>query len=316
MGKKTRAYTEEYVKINGQEQYLLAYPAEEELPVALFLHGGPGSSEADIAYLFADTWSTLFTVVHWDQRGAGKTLARNPKAKKPTVQQLLHDTYQVVQHLKEKYNKEKILIIGHSWGTVLGTLFIKEYPEEVLAYIGAGQVIDMQENERTGYEALKKSILRAGNQKDIKALGAIGTYPLKEFNKDMERKIMKVRKLQQKYKLAAGATPKLIMYYLKSPAFRFCDITSMIKAADSNTEVMDFLMTYSLYHLGRNYDVPIFYLLGDRDYQTPYKIAEKYFDTINAPCKEKFILKGAGHMSMLDTPDSFYQALQTVMTML
>ncbi len=258
----------------------------------------------------------MFTVVHWDQRGAGKTLAKNPKAKKPTVKQLLHDTYQVIQYLKQKYNKEKIIIIGHSWGTVLGTLFIKEYPEEVLAYIGAGQVIDMQENERIGYEELEKAIIRDGSQKDMKAFREIGPYPLKKFNKEMESKIMKVRKLQQKYKLAAGATPKLIMLYLKSPAFRFCDITSMMKAGESSTELMDFLMTYSLYNLGRNYDVPIFYLLGDRDYQTPYKIAEKYFDTINAPCKEKFLLKGAGHMSMLDTPTAFYESLQTIMTMI
>lgn len=115
---KRLIYTEEYVPINGINQYLFHSGTKYDNPVMLFLHAGPGNAESLLAHAFQEKWEDIFTVVHWDQRGSGKTLTKNPD-KYPTINLMLKDLFEVIQYLKKKYNKQKIIILGHSWGSVL-----------------------------------------------------------------------------------------------------------------------------------------------------------------------------------------------------
>lgn len=113
---KNPSYLAEYVNINGIEQFLLHYNnVNTQLPVLLFIHGGPGMSESNFSYVFQDGIADLYTVVHWDQRGSGKTLSKN-KNIYPTMKELLDDLLQVVLYLKSKYRKDKLVILGHSFG--------------------------------------------------------------------------------------------------------------------------------------------------------------------------------------------------------
>jgi pimeloyl-ACP methyl ester carboxylesterase len=141
---------EEYVPINGIRQYLFHSGARYENPVMLFLHGGPGSQASLFAHAFQDGWDDLFTVVHWDQRGAGKTLTKNPDSY-PTVDLLIQDMLEIIGYLKQRYQQNKIVLLGHSWGSVLGSLFIKRHPDAIAYYLGVGQVIDKRESERLSY---------------------------------------------------------------------------------------------------------------------------------------------------------------------
>lgn len=108
-------YKEEYVTIGGIEQYFLHYKSLPENPVFLFLHGGPGQSEAMFAYAVEEFPKRNYTIVYYDQRGAGKTLTKNKRCK-ADFNSLKQDLYEVVLYIKKKYKKDKIGIIGHSWG--------------------------------------------------------------------------------------------------------------------------------------------------------------------------------------------------------
>lgn len=303
--------TEEYVKINNLYHYLLHLEGNKDNPLLLFLHGGPGSAESIFAHLMQDNWEKKYTVVHWDQRGAGKTLAKNPsKDNKPTLELHLQDLLEVVKYLKKKYNKEKIAILGHSWGSILGTQFIKRYPEDISHYIGVGQVINMMENERVGFKKLKEEILKANNKSDLKKLQVIGEYPRETFNKDMIKLLGSIRNLQAKYKLAVTPNLSLIMDIMKSPIFKLSDILSLVKALNINYELLKYLFDeYDLNKESTQYEVPIYYILGGNDWQTPYPLAQYYFDKIKAPKKALFMIHNAGHFTMLDQPKDFYEAL-------
>ena len=171
-------FEEEYILVNGIEHFLLHYPKTSDTPVLLYLHGGPGSFESLFAYELDKAWGDLFTHVHWDQRGAGKTLRRNKKTGMPeNVDQMLEDLHGIVKHLQQKYREEKIVILGHSWGSLLGSLYVLQQPENVLAYIGIGQVISIMENERTAYQEVSELARKAGNKKHIQALERMGDYP-------------------------------------------------------------------------------------------------------------------------------------------
>lgn len=274
----------------------------------LFLHGGPGSAESLFAHFFQEKWEDIFTVVHWDQRGAGKTLTKNPD-KFPIIDLLLKDLFEIIQYLKKKYNKQKIVILGHSWGSVLGSTFIKKYPEEVAYYIGVGQVINMLENERVGYGRLKELILQANDKKSLKKLEAIGEYPGDKFDNKCLQKCLKIRKLQGKYKLAVKMDLSICIAAFKSPIFKLTDISALIKGVKANKKTQEFLGIFDLRSESAEYKVPIYYILGGNDWQTPYVIAQEYFNRIKAPYKKFYLIPDAGHVTMLDQPDLFFDAL-------
>lgn len=299
---------EEYVSINGINQYLFHSGTKYDNPVMVFLHGGPGSAESLFAHIFQEKWEEIFTVVHWDQRGTGKTLTKNPD-KYPTIDLMLKDLFEIIQYLKGKYKKQKVIILGHSWGSVLGSTFIKRYPEEVAYYIGVGQVVSMLENERVGYEKVKEMILQASDKKSLKKLEDIGDYPGDKFDNKAMKKCGKIRGLQGKYNLAAKVDFSMVKGIFRSPIFKLSDIPAMIKGLRANEKIIDFLGAFDLMSESAEYKVPIYYILGGNDWQTPYVIAQKYFETINAPYKKFYLIPNAGHMTMLDQPKLFFDVL-------
>ena len=111
---------EEYVKINGISEYLVHYHAAPEAPVFLHIHGGPGAPASVFAYL-VEAFPRNYTIVYYDQRGAGKTLRKNPFAKL-SMALLRQDLLETVLYVKRTYKKEKIILLGHSWGSVPGPI--------------------------------------------------------------------------------------------------------------------------------------------------------------------------------------------------
>ncbi len=306
-------HVEEYAAINGIDQFLFHLGTRPENPVLLFLHGGPGSAESLFTHVFQQKWEELYTVVHWDQRGAGKTLTKNPHSL-PTIELLLEDLFEVVQNLKRRYKKQKIALIGHSWGSILGSLFVQKHPEEVAYFIGVGQVVSMLENERVGYNKVKEMIEQAGDVKSLKKLTAIGDYPGDriDFTPAFLKKCEKVRKLQGKYDLAIKLGLGTWFTVLKSPIFQFSDIVAFTKIFKANAKLHQFLGDFDLRAEQAEYEVSIYYILGGNDWQAPYLLAQQYFEEIKAPRKGIHIIPGAGHMTMMDEPDLFFEALQQI----
>jgi len=304
-------YKEEYVKINGIDQYLFHSGISYDNSVMLFLHGGPGQPEDLIAGVFQNKWEEIFTVVHWDQRGAGKTLIKNPD-KYPTIDLMLKDLYEIIKYLKKVYNKQKIIILGHSWGSALGSTFIRKYPEDVACYIGTGQMINMVEGEQVIYKKIKEIVFQNNDKKSIKKLEALGDYPGDKFKGDCFKKIMRMRMIMNKYNLGVKIAPSTVMAVFKSPIFKLSDISALIKSNRANKGLQEFLFGFNLKSEQPEYKVPVYYILGEDDWQTPCDVAKEYFNTIKAPHKDLYIIPNAGHMTMLDQPEAFFNALEKV----
>lgn len=311
--KKEKNYLSEYVNINGIDQFLLHYSSKNPaLPVLLFIHGGPGLAESTFSYAFQKELCDLYIVVYWDQRGAGKTLTKN-KNIFPSIEESLDDLQQVIIYLKSKYTKEKIVILGHSFGSVLGTLFALRHPEDVIYYIGAGQVISITENEKVGYKKLEQLIINANNKKDLEMLKEIGEYPESNYEKQMIKKIQIIRLLQGKYKVGMDFIP-IIKTLFKSPIFRISDLISIFRGMSNNKPIWNFMFSHSLYDETLTYEIPVYYIIGERDFQAPRTIAQAYFDRISAPEKQILTIENAGHFMMLDQPKAFAEALAEIST--
>jgi pimeloyl-ACP methyl ester carboxylesterase len=168
------------VPINGTRQWITVRGKDRRNPILLLLQGGPGSPEMPYDWTFQTPWEDYFTVAEWDQRGAGKTYALNdPSVIAPTmtVQQMLSDKEQVIEYLRRTYAKQKIILVGHSWGSVLGVLIAQKHPEWLSAYVGVGQWINSLESEREGYAFALSEAKAHNNAEAVKDLDNLAPYP-------------------------------------------------------------------------------------------------------------------------------------------
>jgi proline iminopeptidase len=169
----------ETVRIGGIDQFVSIRGADRRNPVLLILHGGPGFPELALAWWNTRALEEYFTVVHWDQRGAGKThLINDPQAVAPTMQpqRFIEDTEELVAWLRGELDKRKVFVLGHSWGSYVGLEFARRKPEWLHAYIGTGQATNTPESERRGYAFALQAAQKAGNEKAVAELMSIAPY--------------------------------------------------------------------------------------------------------------------------------------------
>ncbi|MVB11992.1 alpha/beta hydrolase fold protein [Caprobacter fermentans] len=137
-----------FIEINGSKQCMFLQSENTENPVLLYIHGGPGAPEIAFAEKYPTGLEKLFTVCWWEQRGSGISYNRKITPKEMTLEQMVSDTIEVTNYLRNRFGKEKIYIMGHSWGSLLGAITVKQQPEFFHAYIGIGQVVQQDRSER------------------------------------------------------------------------------------------------------------------------------------------------------------------------
>src|SRR5436190_4073833 len=156
-----------YVQVGGIEQWITIRGEDRKNPVLLFLHGGPGDATNPWGYAGFRSWLKHFTVVQWDQRGAGRTLGKNGPSLAPTItiDRMAQDGIELTELLRKTLQKEKIVLVGHSWGSILGVFMVKARPDLFHAFVGTGQVADPAKNYAVAYDALLKKAERLGDQR-------------------------------------------------------------------------------------------------------------------------------------------------------
>lgn len=296
-----------FVEIGGIRQWITVRGESRTNPVLLILAGGPGNTLVPLAPVFRD-WERYFTVVQWDQRGAGKTYGVNERdAASMTVRRMVSDGLELSAYLRDLLRPARLALVGHSWGSMLGVLMAKSEPELYCAYVGTGQVVAKAEKEQVLYASLLEK-LRADHDDDAVAeLEAVGPPPYRS-----EADLLVQRRLSERYDTSAeqNLVATLRPVVLAAPDFSLRDIWSLLQgerfAANAlYQETLDF----DARDLGTTFDVPFFIVNGDHDLVTPIELARGYFDTVAAPTKGFVALPGGGHSAILTMPDRFLAAL-------
>ncbi len=181
----------ENVVINGSKQWIFIRSISEDKPIILFLHGGPGASQIYCTEKYFKTLENHFIVVDWDQRGSGKSYTRTISKETLSINQYVEDIRVLTETLRTRFNKNKIYLVGHSWGSVIGLLAVEKYPELFHCYIGVGQVVDLIEGEIRGYKyALEQSKI-TNDVSSFKKLSKIGYPPYNSlFKTAVFRKVL------------------------------------------------------------------------------------------------------------------------------
>ncbi len=299
-----------YVSIGGIEQWVTIHGQDRDNPVLLFLHGGPGDVTSPWSYALFAPWERHFAVVQWDERGSGRTLGKNGPGIAPTitVDRLVQDGIELTNYLRKHLHKEKITLVAHSFGTVLGVRMARAKPELFDAYVGTAQVSDFpSKNSTATYEALLKKAKDLGDQRAIEELNGVGPPPY-----DSGRGYRVQWKWANAFEGANGFLAGTLGLLLVAPGYSVQDLENM---EDGQRLSADRLVpqTQSIgpAELGLDFSIPMFVFQGEEDLTTSTALAERYVRAMKAPRKEFVPIKGGGHFAVFMRSDQFLHELVT-----
>jgi pimeloyl-ACP methyl ester carboxylesterase len=300
-----------FVQIGGMRQWIAIRGQNRDNPAILILHGGPGAADSPLERLFLP-WERDFTIVQWDQRGAGKSYRSNPAA--PSIDLMVQDAGEVSQYVRTRLHRNKIILLGHSWGSVLGILLVKAHPDFFSAWVGTGQIMNMQKGEAEAYHRVLAKA-RARNDKDaVDALEKNGSPPYNNIRQmGLERRWAMQYESGLDYAFPTG--PRLLLAeLLTAPDYSLKDVVNYIRGVIAGDaffgESLDGpIMRMDLPALGTDFSIPFFVVQGAEDDITPAALAEAYFNQVKAPRKSILLIPEAGHMALMTRPDAFLKFL-------
>ncbi|MCP2012165.1 alpha/beta fold hydrolase [Duganella violaceipulchra] len=275
-------------QIGGIKQFVQISTDDTAKPVLLFLSGGPGSSMIKNEAAFTRILRSRFTIVHWDQRNAGKTLALNPSPTQPSVEQMVNDTYQVIEFVRKKLGKEKIYLLGSSWGNVLGFQIVKTHPQLLHAYFAVNPVVSQVASEKELLLTLKTHF--EGNP--------LATEELAKVN-------IPIKADEDLFYLRKWLFYKDGKEFVTSNEFK----NGFLEWSKSWSPVWNEVMNIDLPETLKEVDCPVYFFVGKNDIQTSTRITVKYFERLQAPKKELYIFEKSGHQIHQDEPERFQNTI-------
>ena len=295
------------IPVGGTQQWISVRGRDSRNPIILMIHGGPASPEMQTSWTWQGDWEDYFTVVQWDQRGSGKSyLANDPAVIGPTLslKRISEDAGEVVQYLRHHYGKDKIFVIGHSWGSLVGLTLAHQHPEWLYAYVGMGQVISGKDNERVGYDLTLKLAEAQKNTAAIDELKSIAPYPETDGSVPVP-KIM----LERKWSVSFGGLTygrKGLDFYSDlaelSPDYSLADVAAVDKGSElSLPRLLPDLLNFNFTDVTR-YECPIFMFEGRYDLTTPSQVTAEWFKRVQAPKKGFVWFENSAHMIEVEEP--------------
>jgi pimeloyl-ACP methyl ester carboxylesterase len=304
-----------YVNINGVEQGMFIKSKDKTNPVLLFLHGGPGMPEYWLTQRYATGLEDYFTVVWWEQRGAGMSYNANIPPETMTAEQFISDTLEVTNYLRQRLGKEKIYLMAHSWGSYIGIQAVARAPELYYAYIGMGQISYQLKSERLAYEYMLQRLKENGNSRMVRILEEAPvtmTVPLPPSYDAVRDEAM--------HSLGIGTTRdmKSVVSGIFLPSWQFREYTLREKvnlwrgklfSRSHNFDLWDKMQATDLTKQVTELDLPVYFFHGIYDYTVNYTMAQEYFEKLQAPIKGFYTFEQSAHSPMFEEPEKVRKIL-------
>lgn len=312
------AYTSlEEVNLGGVDQWILIRAADTSQPVLLYLHGGPGGSVLPWVDLFQlPVLEENFIVVHWDQRGAGKSYSPALTVSDISPEQLTSDTLELTDLLRERFGQDKIFLTGQSWGSALGFMTIAQDSSPYHAYIPTSERVSWHESLKMGFDWAVAQATRGGDTEILDRLKSIEPFDALD-----EADLVVQKQTLDHYRGGDYFTPGLwdkhLAYALdgKSPYYTRSEIQDFIpglELSSAGIETPAVLGEYNLFESLPSTVIPIHFIHGDHDYNTPADLAFEYYQFLDAPEKSFTRIDDAAHMVLYDQPKAWAAALVAI----
>lgn len=301
------------IELGGARQVVNVRGTDRANPILLFVHGGPGAAEIPYAWSFQRPWEDFFTVVQWDQRGAGLSYPLNDPqaiAATMTLDRYVEDTIELIEELGRRYGKRKVILLGHSWGSFVGVHVAARRPDLLHAYVGVGQLIDWTENEQVLLDWTLAEARRRGDAQAIRELEALRPYP--EPDRLDAAKIDVLRGWSRRYGALAAYQEDMASYFALprlAPEYTPADRRAANEGSLLSVRTLIPAMAGQSANHIRRLEIPVIMILGRHDYTTPSSIADEWLQRLDAPAKRVVWLEHSAHLPMVEEPGRMLAAL-------
>lgn len=298
------------IDINGSKQWITIRGNSTDKPILLFLAGGPGGSQLAATRIKLKELEKHFIVVNWDQPGSGKSF--NAVSKKDlTAKRYVNDGVELTKYLKNRFNKDKIYVVGESWGSALGILLVKECPELYYGFIGTGQMISFLETEKTDYELAKKLakdnrdfdvVQKLDKQSPPPYYGSDVTWKSASYLMYLSKQMSKNSQISNRgyNTLSEVGAPEYGIYdkvnYFRGIVTTFNNVYPQLYNIDFRNDA-------------EKINVPMYFFIGRHDINAPTSLVEDYYNKLKAPSKELIWFEHSGHDPWRNESDKFVQSM-------
>jgi len=297
-----------YITLGGIEQWVTIRGEDRDNPILLFVHGGPGDVTTSLTFAIFAPWQKHFTIVQWDQRGAGRTLRKTGAkiASTISVKRIAQDGIELAEYARKRLGNDRVVIVGHSMGTIFGLTMARARPDLFSAYVGTAQVGDSRRNLRAAYDALVKKARAAGEERALAELSKIGPPPFKSgADYQVQRKWANAFEGADQFLYGTSLGMRLT-----APGYSVADVKELEEGQGLSAErLVPQVRTMGPKELGLELAMPVYFIHGAEDFTTPVELAREYLEAIRAPKKEFVTIEGGGHFAVFMKPDVFLKEL-------
>lgn len=299
-----------FVELGGVEQFVSIRGRNTANPVLIVCHGGPALPSLPSSWIWQRGVEDYFTVINYDQRASGRSATGATAEMDLSIDRYADDLVELIAWVRDELGVEKVGVLGHSWGTIIGVTVAERRPDLLWGYIGVGQVISGAENEVESFDFALRSATADRNEDAIAELRSLGEYP--GTQPLTTERIVTCRKWAQHYG-ALSAYRSDSAYFLESQElspYYTADELNLIGAGQQATmpQVLPQLLSFD----GRDrtaFDVPMVQFLGRHDFTTPTGPVERWFARVTAPSKDSVWFENSAHLCMLEEPGKFVVSL-------
>ncbi|MCL2065438.1 MAG: alpha/beta hydrolase [Candidatus Cloacimonetes bacterium] len=297
-----------FIQVNGNKIGMFIEGNNLNAPVLLFLHGGPGMPQYGLTQKYPTFLEEHFIVCWYEQRGAGLSYDKAIDYEQMTIENIILDTIEVTNYLRERFQQDKIYLIGHSWGTLIGIKTIKQYPELFHAYIGVAQIVNQLKSEKLAYQYMLEQYKEQNNRQMIKKLERFNILESNIIPLDYVKfrdKPMHELGIGTTYKMKSVITG-IFLPIMRNKNYTFSERINIWRAKSkilNNTNLWEKMTETGLFIKIDSVDIPIYFLHGIFDYTVNYSLTQEYFDSLNAPTKRFYTFDKSAHSPIFEEPE-------------
>ncbi len=302
------------VRLGGQDQTIMVRGANADRPVLLYLSGGPGQSDLPYSRVLFQNLADDFIVVSWDQRGTGKSYAAFGPTATLTLDQAVADTIALTHYLCERFDEEKIYLLGESWGSILGTLAVQRQPELYYALIGSGQMVSPRETTRRLHQDVLALAERTGNAELAAQMQAFGEPPYADvfagaFVMGYYEQLYRPYTPPQAY-IALGTAAGLGPWGVLGSEYSLVDKVNVLRGLIDLYAVMwPQLQELDFRRDAPRLEVPVYILDGEAELNARRELMLEWYAMLQAPSKQMFSFENAGHSVAFEQFEAFENIL-------
>ena len=298
------------VELNGTRQAISVRAADPDNPVLLYLSGGPGQSDIAFARALLEPLTGDFVVVVWDQRGSGKSYGALDPGSTYTLEALVSDTIALTDHLRARFDEDKIYLLGELWGSTLGVLAVEERPDLFHAYIGSGQMVSQRVTDQIIWRDLLAYAQEAGDWELYDEILSLGEPPYRDSPWANSVVMGHYGLIETPYQpsaayIARGEASGIGQFGLFGSEYSFIENANLIRGL-----VDMFSLIYpQLQHIDfrsdvPSLDVPVYLLDGVNELRGRRELADEWFLLLDAPLKRQITFENAGHAVAFEQVDA------------